>query len=195
MAPEVVAEAGGLGLAISRQYVHIMGGELEIDATVGHCTQFHFTIEAPEAVAGEVLASLPILAPRDRGRRLLVVDAVVDSRHLLRSMLAPAGFEVHEAADGAEALDAITQLKPELVLMDWRMPGLDGLEITRRLRADHSLPQPRLVLMASPAIGDGRQQALAAGADDVLGKPVEQGKLFRLLQQQLGLQYVEGVLP
>ena len=110
-------------------------------------------------------------------------------------MLAPAGFDVHEASDGMEALDAIAQLQPELVLLDWRMSGLDGLETTRRLRADAGLPQPRVVLMAASPLADEWQQALAAGADDVLGKPVEQGKLFRLLQSQLALQYVEGALP
>ena len=195
MAPDSAAETKGLGLAISRQYVRIMGGELEVEAMPGQGTQFRFAIETSEAEAGEVLASLPRLAPRDQGRCLLVVDDGVDSRHLLRSMLAPAGFEVHEASDGMSALDAIAQVQPELVLLDWRTASIDGLETTRRLRADPGLPQPRVILMASPAFGDERQQALAAGADDVLGKPVEQVKLFRLLQQQLGLQYVEGVLP
>ncbi len=188
-------ESNGLGLAISRQYVRIMGGELEMQDVPGQGAQLHFTIEAEEAGAGVVPASLPRLAPRDQGRRVLVADGSADSRHLLRSMLAPAGFEVHEASSGPEALDAIAQLQPDLALLDWRMPGSDGLETTRRLRGDRSLPQPRVVLMVSPNFGDERQQALAAGADDVLAKPVEQGKLFRMLQQQLGLDYVEGVLP
>lgn len=192
LAPESVAESKGLGLAISRQYVRLMGGELEVDAVPGQGTQIHFTVEAEEAGAGVVPAGLPRLAPRDQGRRLLVADGSADSRHLLRSMLAPAGFEVHEASTGDAALDAIARQQPELVLLDWRMPGIDGLEITRRLRADRSLPQPRVLLLAA---GDERQQALAAGADDVLGKPVERTRLFRVLQQQLGLQYVEGALP
>lgn len=195
VAPDGVTETNGLGLAISRQYVHIMGGELEVEAEPGQGTQFRFTLEAAEAQAGQVLDSLPRLAPAHQGRRLLVVDDGVDSRHLLRSMLVPAGFDVHEASGGMEALDAIAQLRPELVLLDWRMPGLDGLDTTRRLRADGGLPQPRVVLMAASPFGDERQQALAAGADDVLGKPVEQGKLFRMLQQQLALQYAEGALP
>jgi CheY-like chemotaxis protein len=110
-------------------------------------------------------------------------------------MLVPAGFEVQEASDGVEALDVIATWQPELVLMDWRMPVLDGLEATRRLRADHSLPQPRVVLLTASAFGGERQQAQAAGADDFLHKPVEQDKLFRMLQQQLAVQYVEGALP
>ena len=195
VAQDGAAGTTGLGLAISRQYVRLMGGELEAETQPGSAMQFRFTIEAVEAVASEKPASPPRLAPGHQGRRLLVVDQSVDCRHLLRSMLAPAGFDVHEASDGMEALDAIAQLQPELVLLDWRMSGLDGLETTRRLRADAGLPQPRVVLMAASPLADERQQALAAGADDVLGKPVEQGKLFRLLQSQLALQYVEGALP
>ncbi|KRC02894.1 hypothetical protein ASE26_16950 [Duganella sp. Root198D2] len=192
-----IPEDPGLGLAISRQYVRIMGGELEIEAAPppGEGTVFRFTIEAEEADAGAPLARLPQLAPKHQGRRILVVDDGGEGRHLLRSMLVPAGFDVREASDGVEALDAIAASQPELVLMDWRMPVLDGLETTRRLRADHSLPQPRVVLLTASAFGGERQQAQAAGADDFLHKPVEQDKLFRMLQQLLSLQYVEGVLP
>lgn len=187
-------EECGLGLAISRQYVRIMGGELETEATPEGVV-FRFTLEAEEAGALEPLASLPQLTAAHRGRRILVVDDGADGRHLLRSLLAPAGFEVHEASDGVEALDAIARLCPALVLMDWRMPVLDGLAATRRLRADPSLPQPRVIMVSGSVFEEGRQQALAAGADDFLRKPVEQDKLFRMLQQQLDVQYVEGALP
>ena len=195
---ESAAEGAGLGLAIAREYVRAMGGELDAESAPGQGTQFRFTIEAEEAAAGAgtaPMASLPQLAPADRGRRVLVVGDSVDSRHLLRSLLAPAGFDVQEAADGLAALDAIAALRPELVLMDWRMPLLDGLATTRRLRTDHGLPQPRVVMLIDAGVDEARQQALAAGADDCLRKPVEQGKLFRVLRQQLGLQYAEGALP
>jgi len=194
---EGIPEDPGLGLAISRQYVRIMGGELELEPAPQPAggSVFRFTIEAEEADSGEPLARLPQLAPMHQGRRVLVVDDGVDGRHLLRSMLVPAGFEVQEASDGVEGLDVIATWQPELVLMDWRMPVLDGLEATRRLRADRSLPQPRVVLLTASAFGGERQQAQAAGADDFLHKPVEQDKLFRMLQQQLAVQYVEGALP
>jgi len=194
---EGIPEDPGLGLAISRQYVRIMGGELELEPAPQPAggSVFRFTIEAEEADSGEPLARLPQLAPMHQGRRVLVVDDGVDGRHLLRSMLVPAGFQVQEASDGVEGLDVIATWQPELVLMDWRMPVLDGLEATRRLRADRSLPQPRVVLLTASAFGGERQQAQAAGADDFLHKPVEQDKLFRMLQQQLAVQYVEGALP
>lgn len=189
------AEGAGLALAISQQYVRIMGGELETEPVPGQGTVYRFTIEAEEAdaAAGATpLASLPQLAAAHRGRRLLVVDDSVDGRHLLRSTLLPAGFDVHEASDGVEALDAVSRLAPELVLMDWHLPVLDGLAATGRLRADPSLPQPRVVILSASDFEDQRQQALAAGADEFLRKPVEQDRLFRVLQQLLNVQYQEA---
>lgn len=189
------AQGADLWLALSRQYVRLMGGELDVEQAEDAGLAYRFAIEAEEGDAGRPQARLPQLAPAHQGRRLLVVDDNVDGRHLLRSLLVPAGFDVSEASDGEEALDAISQLQPELVLMDWRMPVLDGLEATRRLRADHGLPQPRVVLMTAFSAEEERQQALAAGADEVLRKPVGQDKLFQVLQQQLGLAYAERVLP
>lgn len=192
------SEGTGLGLAISRQYVRIMGGELEVESAPGQGATFRFMLEAEAADAVQdvaPLASLPQLAPAHQGRRVLVVDDGVDGRHLLRSLLVPAGFEVIEASDGAEALDCIARQPPELVLMDWRMPVLDGLETTRRLRADRSLAQPRVVMLTASAFEEERQQALAAGADDFLRKPVEQDKLFRVLAQQLEVEYAAPPAP
>ncbi|WP_154667914.1 response regulator [Pseudoduganella violaceinigra] len=189
-----MADSGALALAISRQYVHIMGAELEVAAAPGGGPAWRFTIEAEQADAAAGMARPPQLAPAHQGRRVLVADDSVDGRHLLRGLLVPAGFDVHEAADGVEALDAIGRLRPELVLMEWRLPLLDGLETVRRLRADRGLPQPRVLILASSAFDEARQQALAAGADDFLRKPVEQDRLFRILQQQLSVQYVEGAL-
>jgi CheY-like chemotaxis protein len=183
---------GGLALAIAHQYVRIMGGELAMDGAPGASLEARFAIEAEQADAAQAAtppARLPQLAPAHQGRRILVAADGVDDRHLLRSLLAPAGFEVHEASDGAEVLDAIAQLDPELVLLDWRLPLLDGLETTRRLRADRSLPQPRVVLLSASAFDEERQQALAAGADDFLRKPVQHDKLFDLLAQQLEVAY------
>ncbi|MES2127519.1 MAG: response regulator [Pseudomonadota bacterium] len=198
--PFVQAEGGGakdgtgLGLTISREFVRLMGGSLAVESELGAGSTFFFTIEAeastcaPPRIASDVLA----LAPGQTGRRILVVDDIDDGRKLLVGLLAPLGFKVSEVADGESALALIARERPDLVFMDWRMPGLDGLEATRRLRADPTQYQPRVVMLTASAFEEERQEALAAGADAFLRKPIEHDKLFQVLEQQLGLQFQRG---
>ena len=185
-------EGTGLGLAISRDFVQMMGGRLEVESVPGSGSVFRFTIEAeasasaPQPPASEVSG----LAPPQRGRRILVVDDNADAFRLLAGMLAPLGFDLSYADGGAAALEALARAPCDLVLLDWRMPGLDGLEVTRRLRADAALAQPRVVVLTASAFEDEQQEALAAGADDFLRKPIEHERLFQVLEQQLGLSFL-----
>ena len=184
-------EGTGLGLTISREFVRMMGGKLEVESELGRGAEFRFSIEVTGAdhVPGEALSVVEELESSQRGRRILVVDDNEDSRHLIDSMLSPLGFMVELAADGPSALEALRRVPPALVFMDWRMPGLDGLAVIRLLRAEPGLPQPRVVMMTAHAFEEERREALAAGADEFLCKPIEQDRLFQVLEQQLGVRF------
>src|SRR5690606_5464293 len=127
----------GLGLAISQRMVGLMGGRLEVQSQPGAGSRFHFTVRLPvisaDAEARRTTASI-ITGYHGRRRRLLVVDDVPTNRHVLRDLLTPLGFEVTEAAGSMEALSLAPELKPDVVFLDLRMPGIDGLELARRLR-------------------------------------------------------------
>ncbi|MHA4871021.1 ATP-binding protein [Duganella sp. PWIR1] len=184
-------EGTGLGLTISREFVQLMGGTLALQSAPGAGATFYFTVavqvadEAPPAGVDEVSA----LAPPQR-RRILVADDNADGCTLLESLLKPLGFEVAVVGDGAQALAMVDIWQPDLVFMDWRMPALDGISVTRRIRANREGKQPRIVMLTASAFAEERDEALNAGADEFMRKPVEQERLYAVLEQQLDLQFV-----
>ncbi|KAB8045104.1 ATP-binding protein [Janthinobacterium aquaticum] len=179
----------GLGLTISRQFVRLMGGELQVESQLGQGSVFRFTLRVDSvAVTAPALPApgLPErLPPGQRGSAVLLVDDDANSRQLLRDLLTPMGVELQEAVDGRQARTMLETHRYDLVLSDWRMPQMDGLALTRWLRGQPLAVQPRLVIMSASAFEEEKQEALAGGADAFLRKPIEQQQLFALIGQQL----------
>ena len=187
------AEPGtGLGLAICRRLVEIMGGTLNVESEPGHGSRFHFTVPLP------VLAADASTAPRTAGivagyqgrrRRLLVVDDVAINRHVLRDLLVPLGFEISEAPNGDEALAAMPTVRPDLVFLDLRMPGMDGLELARRLRAREGGAKLKIIATSASVLSFNREDAFAAGCDDFLPKPFREEDLLARLGLALQIEW------
>jgi signal transduction histidine kinase/CheY-like chemotaxis protein/HAMP domain-containing protein len=184
-------EGTGLGLTISREFVQLMGGTLAVQSAPGQGATFYFTVgvqvadQAPQPGEDEVTA----LEPQQR-RRILVADDNADGCALMESLLKPLGFDVAVVGDGVQALAMVDVWQPDLVFMDWRMPGLDGINATRQIRANPEIVQPGIVMLTASAFAEQREEALAAGADEFMRKPVEQAQLYAVLEQQLNLQFV-----
>src|SRR5690606_20640604 len=104
-------------------------------------------------------------------RKVLIAEDNPDSRDALRTLLEAYGFEVVEAADGAQAVRCGIESHPDIVLMDIMMPGVDGLEATRQLR--HSPAFRQVPIVALTAMDGSRQKAIEAGCDDHLVKPID----------------------
>ncbi len=185
-------EGTGLGLTISREFVQLMGGTLTVMSTPGEGASFQFTIAVRTGESSDIDGDTEVamLDADQRGRRILVVDDNEDGCALLLSLLKPLGFDVATAADGAGALALVDSWHPDLVFMDWRMPGMDGLAATRAIRQRAALMQPRVVMLTASAYAEERAEALAAGADEFMRKPVEQDQMYLVLEQQLNLQFV-----
>ncbi|MDK9724636.1 MAG: ATP-binding protein [Sterolibacteriaceae bacterium MAG5] len=181
----------GLGLTISREYVRMMGGELAVESAPGQGATFRFAVVAR---AGEWTAPVRRrvvgLAPADRGRCILVVDDMAEARLLVRSLLEPLGFVVAEAEDGAAAEAAVASLRPALVFMDWRLPGNDGLAALRRIHARPQAERPKIVVLTANVLEESRAEAMAAGADDFMGKPYEAEDLYAVLERHLGIRFL-----
>lgn len=186
----------GLGLTISRQYLHMMDSELAVTSTPGQGSSFSFaltaqlgaTLEAPEGSCGRVID----IVASDRGKRILVVDDNAEARLLFRDLLEPYGFLVKEAEDATLTEALVESFQPELVLMDWRMPEIDGLEAMRRIRARGTQHQPKVVILSAYAFAENRREALAAGANDFMYKPIRREEFYALLEKHLAIHFVRA---
>lgn len=116
-------------------------------------------------------------------RKVLIAEDNPDSRDALRTLLEAYGFEVVEAEDGAEAVRFGIETHPDIVLMDIMMPGMDGLEATRRLRGSPAFRQ--VPILALTAMTGSRQQAMEAGCDDHLVKPIDIPRFMDTLRRWL----------
>ncbi|MCF3652170.1 hybrid sensor histidine kinase/response regulator [Synoicihabitans lomoniglobus] len=184
----------GLGLSISRRLVEMMGGEISLRSAKGKGSSFTFDLPA------EIMPSEPADVPSIRRivtgyagprRSLYVVDDVAVNRHLLRDLLTPLGFTVALFESAANALAALARERPDAIILDLRMPGMDGLEMTRVVRRTYG-PTPRIVLMSASVLSFDAQVALDAGCDDFLPKPFREDDLFQRMSRVLGLQWIEN---
>ncbi len=185
----------GLGLAISREFVRLMGGEITVTSEVGKGSVFRFDVvvtqgESTAAGRKTVLRQVVRLQPGQRTYRVLIADDVEDNRELLRTLLEAIGFETTQAADGEEVLRQFERCQPDLILLDLRMPVLDGYEVIRRIRAKTGSPRVKIIVVTASAFQESRQAILAAGADDFILKPFRNVKLLETIREFLGVKYI-----
>ncbi len=181
----------GLGLVISRRLAEHLGGGMWVESTPGKGSAFSFTIRCRPAEATAPSAPTPAPAPLAALlplRILLAEDNSVNQKVALL-MLERLGYRADVAADGYEALAAILRQRYDLVLMDVHMPGMDGLEATRRIRAeapaDH---QPRIVALTANVLVEYRKACLEAGMNDFLAKPMSLADLRAALLRSYGTE-------
>src|SRR4051812_41906083 len=184
----------GLGLAISREFVRLMGGDITLSSQVGKGSVFVIDLPLNEGEAQAVQAKekqrhVLKLQPGQPACRVLVVDDIEENRQLLAQLLAPVGFEVRLAVNGAEAVKQFEEWQPSLILMDFRMPVMDGHEAIRRIRALPGGKEPTIIAVTASAMDDNRQELMEIGADDFIGKPFREAELFHKIHAHVGVEY------
>lgn len=199
-----IAEGTGLGLTITRKFVQLMGGRITVSSVVGKGTIFKYDIKINPAdlypVTSEPHQRVIGLEANQPIYRILVVDDTPENRLLLIKLLEPIGFEVREAANGIQCLEIWESWQPHLIFMDTRMPIMDGLEATQRLRRkekerisqSHSVSDVSktiILALTASAFEEKREEILTAGSDDFLRKPFTEAQIFDAITQYLGVCY------
>ncbi|MDP8207185.1 MAG: response regulator [Candidatus Electryonea clarkiae] len=181
----------GLGLTISKRLVEMMGGDIHAESVYGEGTTFYFTAEFGIQTDVKPRSYKPSIDTR--GMRVLVVDDNEAARETLQSLLEAFTFKVTTVSSGKEAIAELrnaltTGTKPyDLVLMDWKMPGLNGVEATEIIKNDPEIPDlPAIIMVTAYGREEVMQQADEVGMDGFLIKPVTQSVLFDTIMESFG---------
>jgi PAS domain S-box-containing protein len=196
-----IHEGTGLGLAISRQFVRLMGGDIQVISTVGQGARFQFSLQTRAAeladLAQPITHRVLHLAPGQPDCRILIVDDRQENRDLMQRLLDLVGFETQTAANGKEAIEQWQLWQPHLIWMDMRMPVMDGYEATRHIRQQERDRQRDgastvIIALTASAFDEQQESIFAAGCDDLVRKPFAEQLIFEKLTQHLGVQYLHA---
>jgi signal transduction histidine kinase/FixJ family two-component response regulator len=178
----------GLGLAIAKELVELMGGAIDARSELGAGSRFWFELplpEAPSQIKQAAHAQSDARPTESNGALVLVVEDSPVNRVVAVSVLERCGYHVHVVNDGREALNALSMQRYDAVLMDCQMPDIDGYEATEELRRrerDGDYHTPVIAMTAHAMVGD-RERCLSAGMDDYLSKPVRSHVLAAMLER------------
>jgi len=166
----------GLGLAICRNLVELMGGSIGVESRLGQGATFHFSIPLPLVTPSEKEDKEGAHPPSGEGNarlKVLVVDDNEVNQKVASLFIRRLGYPVDCVDSGAACLERLQAIPYDIVLMDVQMPGMDGLETTRRIRSSPAKNQPWIVALSAHTLADHIERCREAGMDDFITKPLQ----------------------
>lgn len=192
----------GLGLTITRQFVQMMGGEITLESALDKGSIFRVNLPltaASEAdiIKDEVLPQGNIigLAPGQPEFRILIVEDQLENQLLLARLMESIGFQTRVAENGEQGLAIYQQWHPDLIWMDRKMPVMDGLTATRKIRTLPGGKEVKIIAVTASAFQEERDQMLQAGMDDFVRKPYRFNEIYDCLARHLNVVYLRDTPP
>ncbi|RMG01224.1 MAG: response regulator [Nitrospirae bacterium] len=186
----------GLGLAISKNLIEMMGGSIWVESKVGEGTTFHFTLRLPMATTPAMVQET---VPEEvKGKKILIVDDNATNRLILKEVLYHWDAVVREAEDGQSAIDELRKAKDsgnpyDLVLLDCRMPGMDGFQVAETVKGDPGLAGTVILMLTSDNRANYATRAKEIGISRYLVKPVRKKELYDAISSSLGRAKAEKI--
>ena len=188
------SEGTGLGLAISHKIVSLMGSQIEVESTLGQGSTFWFDVQLPEAkewaTASRTIDQGTIVGYEGKQRTIIVVDDRWENRSVIVSLLEPLGFKMVEAQNGQDGWETALNHAPDLIITDLMMHVMDGYQLLRQIRASETLCNVVAIASSASVFESNQQEAIDAGANLFLPKPVQAEVLLQILQEQLNLTWI-----
>ena len=184
----------GLGLALSRDYIRLMGGDITVSSRENEGAEFRIqipvTIVPEEKVSARRAKTIKSIAPGQNIPKILIVEDNYENRTFLSLLLKEVGFIVREAENGLEGVRMAREWHPAFIWMDIRMPEMDGIEATRILRSDHSGASTFICALTASAFEEDRKRIVEVGFDDFISKPFLEEELFAVMSRLLGIRFI-----
>jgi signal transduction histidine kinase/CheY-like chemotaxis protein len=192
------AQSGtGLGLSITRQFVQLMGGTISVESIVGKGSLFRIELPVELARTSEVLkpenkeqGEVIGLAPGQPHYRILITEDQIENQLLLERLMTTIGLETKIAENGEKCVQIFQEWRPDFIWMDRRMPVMDGIEATRRIRKLPGGHAVKIAAVTASAFKEQQQELLDAGMDDFVRKPYRFEEIYDCLARQLGVRYL-----
>jgi PAS domain S-box-containing protein len=183
----------GLGLALSQELAHLMNGNIAVSSELGKGSIFTLEVEIKEgkneAIQEKSKKKVIYLEKDQQNYRILIVDDREENLMVVVNLLKMVGFETNEATNGEEAIAKFEEWNPDLILMDMRMPVMDGYEATRRIKLTEKGLQTPIIALTASSFEEERQRTRDLGMQGHIRKPFRESELFGTIGMVLNVKY------
>lgn len=187
----------GLGLAIARQFAQMMGGDIKVESTLGRGSLFRVSLplelaskEEVSRLGGQTHGKVVGMIPSQRTLRILIAEDEYENLSLLTQIMKQIGVDPKTAENGEACVRTFSEWHPDLIWMDLRMPIMDGVEATRRIRRLPGGDEVKIVAVTASVFKEQQPEYMSAGIDDLVRKPYRVDEIFDCMTRQLGVHFM-----